>query len=598
MLNNSSDDSKNLILALVLTMAILFGYNHFFGQKPVETLERTSGLDVPADTVSRDHLVDKPSKVQSTLSKEDYRKQNSKSISVETPTLKGTISLKGAALNDLILKQYKQTTQKNSADVDLLYPLDTATPYFVNAGWLSEALDVDVPNRETMWHAQQDKLTPDTPIILSYTNKQGVVFERTLSVDDKYMFTVVDRVTNKSGKVLNLYPYAFVTQGGSRLKGSDYMAYFVGALGVLNDTLKEVSFDEMAKAKIQESSKGGWVGFTDKYWLTALIPDQDSVFSYEFREVKEGSLNDRKLYQTAAKGGRVSIEDGATHTSTLHFYTGAKDINLLDSYEQTINVPKFDRAIDFGWYYIITKPLLYTLNFLHGYIANMGICILLLTVFVKILFFPLANKSYRAMARMKTLQPKIKELQERFGDDKMKLNQEMMELYKREKVNPVSGCMPMLVQIPVFFGLYKVLFISLEMRQAPFFGWVHDLSVPDPTNLFTLFGLIPWTTPDFMHLGVWPLLLGVSMLVQQKMSPQPGDPTQAKVMMVLPLVFTFMFASFPVGLVVYWAWNNILSMGQQWVISKQAERESEQEEKVRLEAKSSQPTKKRKKSHK
>lgn len=563
------NETRNLILALVLSASVLFGYNYFFPNNhntiPPASKESVHKLKKNASTLSAPPLSYNSKQAYLSGAKDIH-------IAIESPRLSGSLSMRGGALNNLILKGYRKTTNPSSPFVDLLYPLETKSPYYANFGWLSSDQSIDVPNNKTKWVASSTKLTSESPLKLTYTNKQGVVFERIISIDDNYMFTIVQRIKNTTNRPISLYPYAFISQGGSR-SGAEHMAYYVGPIGVINDSLKEVGYDDLkSKKTIEEESRGGWIGFTEKYWLSALIPDQTHSYTYEFKSNKDTSTNQEQFYQTSIRGNRISIPSGDVHTITTHFFAGAKEVSLLDSYEKTLNIPSFDRAVDFGWFYIITKPLFYTLSFLHDYISNMGLCILLLTVLIKLIFLPLANKSYVSMARMKKLQPKVKALQERYAEDKTELNKAMMELYKKEKVNPLSGCLPMIIQIPVFFGLYKVIFISLDMRHAPFFGWIRDLSVPDPTTIFNLFGLIPWSPPEFLLIGAWPLIMGVSMFLQQRMSPQPADPVQGKVMMALPVLFTFMFAKFPAGLVIYWTWNNVLSIAQQWFITKNSER--------------------------
>ncbi len=561
------NDTRNLIIALGLSVAVLFGYNYFFSNK------NTSPL--PIAQMQPQQLATVTSPVFTYASKEDYLSvEKETQITISAPSVTGSLSSKGGSINNLVLNKYHLTTNPASSLVDFLSPLNTKSPYYANFGWLSTNPNIETPTRSTQWKASSSKLTSESPLTLSYKNNQGLIFERVISLDDNYMFTIVQRVRNTSSKPVNLYPYAFISQGGNR-KAAEHMAYYVGPIGIINDSLKEIGYEDLqSKEKIEEVSTGGWIGFTDKYWLSALIPDQSLQYTYEFKSNKNLSTDNKQFYQTSIKGSKITIASGQTHTLTTHFFAGAKEVSLLDSYEKTLNIPSFDRSVDFGWFYVITKPLFYTLSFLHEYISNMGLCILLLTVLIKLIFFPLANKSYRSMARMKILQPKMKALQERYATDKTELNKAMMELYKKEKVNPVSGCLPMLIQIPFFFGLYKVLFISLEMRQASFFGWIHDLSIPDSTTLFNLFGAIPWSPPEFLMIGAWPLMLGASMFLQQRMSPQPADPVQGKVMMMLPLLFIFMFAKFPSGLVIYWTWNNILSIAQQWFIARTAKKKT------------------------
>jgi YidC/Oxa1 family membrane protein insertase len=412
-------------------------------------------------------------------------------------------------------------------------------------------------------------LTADDPVTLTWTNDAGLKFTRTVAVDENYMFTVTQRVENTSGEAVTLHPYALVSRHGTP-QTSGFFILHEGPIGVFDDTLKEVDYDELREeGVISQTSTGGWIGITDKYWLAAVIPaDQAAPIEARFVHHRSDNID---IYQTDFMGGGVAIGPGETVESTSRIFAGAKRARLLDHYAQTYNIPHFDRAIDFGWFYFLTKPLFYFLIYIQSYVGNFGIAILVLTVVIKLVFFPLANKSYKAMSQMRRLQPEMLKLRERFGDDKMRLNQEMMALYKREKVNPASGCLPMVIQIPVFFALYKVLFVIIEMRHAPFFGWINDLSAPDPTSIFNLFGLIPIDLPQFLTIGAWPLIMGVTMFLQQRLNPQPPDPVQARIFMVLPVVFTFMLAHFPAGLVIYWTWNNVLSIIQQWVIMRRTD---------------------------
>jgi YidC/Oxa1 family membrane protein insertase len=404
-------------------------------------------------------------------------------------------------------------------------------------------------------------------VTLSWTNPEGVTFNRTFSVDENFMFTVTQRVDNGGEGDLTLLPYSLIARYGTP-EVSGFFILHEGPLGVFDGTLDEVDYSDLQDdGVVQQKSTGGWIGITDKYWLTALIPEADTTNGYRFFYER---FEDQDRYQVDFVGPPVTVAQNASVDVTSRMFVGAKEVRLLDGYSEAFNITGFDRAIDFGWFYFLTKPLFYFLLYIKDVVGNLGVAILLLTVVIKIFFFPLANKSYKAMSQMRKLQPQIAKMKERFGDDKVRFNQEMMALYKKEKVNPASGCLPMLVQIPVFFALYKVLFVTIEMRHAPFFGWIQDLSAPDPTSVWNLFGLIPWdpstVIPAVINIGAWPLIMGFTMWIQQKINPQPPDPLQAKIMMMLPVVFTFLLAQFPAGLVIYWAWNNILSVAQQWVI--------------------------------
>lgn len=484
-------------------------------------------------------------------------------VEISSDRLTGSIQLKGGQFDDLILTKYRETLDKNSSPITLLSPTGAKNPYYAQFGWVTSNSNIKLPTPETLWVADRTALSPEQPIKLSWDNGQGIKFIRTISLDQDYMFSIKQSVENQSGKSITLYPYALVSRTGT----PETLGFFIlheGLLGVFDGQLKEIDYDDLQDAKnISQKSKGGWIGITDKYWLTALIPDQKADIQTNFRH----NLQLKKdKYQVDYLGGPKVISAGGSGSVSNRLFAGAKEVKLLDSYEENLNISRFDLSIDFGWFYFLTKPIFYVLLWFAEYLGNFGLAILLLTVLIKLAFFPLANKSYRAMSRLKQLQPKMTKMRDRHKDDRAKMNEAMMQLYKKEKVNPAAGCFPMLIQIPVFFALYKVLFVSIEMRHAPFYGWIQDLSAPDPTSIFTLFGAIPWTPPEILMIGIWPILMGITMYLQQKLNPAPADPMQAKIFMFLPFMFTFMLARFPAGLVIYWAWNNILSIAQQWVI--------------------------------
>jgi YidC/Oxa1 family membrane protein insertase len=424
---------------------------------------------------------------------------------------------------------------------------------------------IAVPAADTVWQASGGELRPDQPVTLSWDNGAGLRFEREITIDDAYLISVTQRVTNDGEAPVSLRPYGLISRWGTPNTLGFYILH-EGPIGALDGKLREIDYSDLVEdGDVELASEGGWLGITDKYWLSALIPDQQGEIKATFRHhVTDGQ--DR--YQVDYLRPAMTLAPGQAIEASERVFAGAKEVQLLDRYKEAYDIPLFDRAVDFGWFYFLTKPLFHVLHFFYKLVGNYGVAILLLTLLVKMLFFPLANKSYRAMSKMKKLQPEMMRLREQFGDDKMRMNQELMGLYKKEKVNPMSGCLPIIVQIPVFFALYKVLFVSIEMRHAPFFGWIRDLSAPDPTTLFNLFGLIPWDPPAFLMIGIWPLLMGATMLLQTKLNPQPADPMQARIMMMLPLMFIFLFATFPAGLVIYWTWNNVLSISQQWVIMK------------------------------
>ena len=573
------NDQKNMILAIALSVAILVLFETFFNTSsvpPQQTVEQQTAQNAPAQgvpaTPSSGALPQAPAipgtapiaNTQALV--EQSRKaalENVQRVDIDAPRLHGSISLKGGLIDDLTMIDYRATIDRESPEIVLLSPRGSVEAYYVGYGWTG-AEGQPMPDLDTMWTADADTLSTGNPVTLSWDNGQGLVFKRKISIDENYMFSIEQSVENNTPQALTLYPYGLLSRYGTPQTTGFYILH-EGLLGVVDGALKEIDYDDLKDepAGISAETTGGWIGITDKYWLTTLIPNQKDKVQTRFLHRKEGVVD---IYQSDYLGAAVVVPAGGSAASQSNMFAGAKEVTLLDNYAERYNIINFDLAIDFGWFYFLTKPIFLALLWIHGIVGNLGVSILLLTVVIKVLFFPLANKSYVSMSKMKKLQPQMIKLRERFAEDKVKLNQEMMGLYKREKVNPASGCLPILLQIPVFFALYKVLFVTIEMRHAPFFGWVRDLSAPDPTNLFTLFDLIQWSPPDFMHLGVWPLIMGASMFIQQRLNPQPADPIQAKIFLFMPLFFMFLLANFPAGLVIYWAWNNTLSIIQQWII--------------------------------
>jgi YidC/Oxa1 family membrane protein insertase len=571
-------EQRNLILAIVLSVTIIIAFQYFYElprikqtqqQETVRTdqaVQDGSGVMPGSETVApsppgtaASGTSVAPPAVQSEIIEGADR------VDIDNGRVRGSFSLTGSRIDNLILSNYKLTTKPDSPDVALLSPPGSFEPYFVEFGWVPVDQSVPVPGQDTVWSADGAKLAPGHPVMLTWDNGAGLSFERQISIDDGFMFTIAQRVTNQGEEPVSLYPYGLVSRWGTPATLGFYILH-EGPIGVLGGTLEEIDYDDLQEdGNVELQSKGGWLGFTDKYWLAALVPDQASELTGTFRD---NLVNGQNRYQVDYLRTPMTVPAGGTIETTDRLFAGAKVVSMLDRYSEEFGIPLFDRAVDFGWFYFLTKPLFYVLHTFYLWTGNYGVAILLLTLLVKILFFPLANKSYRAMSKMKKLQPEMMRLREQYGDDKMRMNQELMALYKKEKANPMSGCLPIIVQIPVFFALYKVLFVSIEMRHAPFFGWIQDLSAPDPTTIFNLFGLLPFTPPGFLMIGVWPLLMGATMFLQQKLNPQPADPMQARVMMLLPAMFIFLFATFPAGLVIYWTWNNVLSVAQQWVIMK------------------------------
>jgi YidC/Oxa1 family membrane protein insertase len=566
-------EQRNLILAIVLSVGIIFAFQFFYEAPRVPDAEQQEAqrqgqtetiTPAPADRGTAGSPAVAPGEAGG-LSPEEVLAASPR-ITIDNGRLHGSIPVIGGRIDDVRLADYNQTVEPGSPEIVLLSPAGTEKAYFVEHGWVPGGEIGPLPGADTRWEVVSgERLTAEQPVVLQWDNGQGLLFERRIELDENYMFTVTQTVTNHGAEPVTLYPYGLVTRWGTPETLGFYILH-EGPVGVLGGTLEEIDYSDLEEDNLIEfTSQGGWLGITDKYWLTSLVPDQSEPIQANFRHSFAGQQN---RYQTDYLGEPVTVQPGGTAETTNRVFAGAKEVDKLDAYSEQYNIPLFDRAVDFGWFYFLTKPIFLTLDFFYKYTGNYGVAILILTLLVKLLFFPLANKSYKAMSQMKLLQPKMVELREKYGDDRMRMNQELMALYKREKVNPMAGCLPIVVQIPVFFALYKVLFVSIEMRHAPFFGWIQDLSAPDPTSVFNLFGLIPWDPPSFLMIGIWPLLMGFTMWLQTRLNPQPADPIQAKVMLFLPVMFTFLFATFPAGLVIYWTWNNILSIAQQWTIMK------------------------------
>jgi len=493
-------------------------------------------------------------------------------VSIATDSLRGSIALKGGRIDDLALLKFRETVDPKSPPIFLLSPSGTADPFYAEFGWTGAAgANVKLPTSETVWtQSGSGALTINHPVTLTYDNGEGFEFRRTIAVDDKYLFTLKDEVTNKSANPVALYPYALISRHGTPHTAGYYILH-EGLIGVLGDSgLQEFTYKNIEDKKaVNFDITNGWLGITDKYWAATLLPDTTARLKARF---STGMLGTIRTYQTDYLLDAQTIAPGATASANARLFAGAKEVAVVNDYDKQLKLNRFDLLIDWGWFYFITKPLFIAIDYLYRLVGNFGLAILIVTVLIKIAFFPLANKSYASMAKMKAVQPQMTALRERYADDKAKQQQELMELYKREKINPLAGCLPIAIQIPVFFSLYKVLFVTIEMRHAPFFGWIHDLSAQDPTNIFNLFGLIPVDPTilpvigQFLHLGAWPLIMGVTMWAQMKLNPAPPDPTQQMIFNWMPLIFTFMLANFPAGLVIYWAWNNSLSVLQQSVI--------------------------------
>ncbi len=573
------------MLAVALSLAVLLGWQLFYaGPKVKEEQARQPAQQeqsqtaapksdgVPAAPVSTPEASAPGIAPPTATATRDSAIADSPRLQIKSPSLEGSIALKSGRIDDLKLIRYHETTDPKSPYVTLFSPANSPHPYFAEYGWVDQGKSGQkLPDRDTVWTAEgEDPLTPSTPVTLTWDNGQGLVFRRTISVDDDYMFGVVDEVENRSGTAVTLLPYARIHRYGTpKIQG--YWILHEGLIGVMGeDGLIEIDYsdaiDEGGQKQVFKNITGGWLGITDKYWAATVIPSQTTPFRATFSGNEGTGTGDKASYQTDYLGAAVAIPPGDKKSVIGNLFAGAKQASILQRYQEDLGIKQFDLLIDWGWFFFITKPLFYLLEAINAVVHNFGVSILILTVLVRLAFFPLANKQFASMAKMKKLQPQMEQLRERYKDDKVRQQQALMELYKKEKVNPIAGCLPILLQLPVFFALYKVLFVTIDMRHAPFFGWIQDLSAPDPTSLFNLFGLLPYSVPEFLHIGVWPLLMGITMWLQMQLNPKQPDPVQQQIFNWMPLLFTFLLAKFPAGLVIYWAWSNTLSLTQQYYI--------------------------------
>jgi YidC/Oxa1 family membrane protein insertase len=562
-------DQKRLIMAIGISIAILLVFQLLVSPhlpKPTPSAQNVATHVEPSKAPSATG-VSAPEASQSAVPQEVPR------VKINAPSVQGSVSLVGARIDDVVLTGYRETLEPNSPLVRLFAPRSDPKPYYAQFGWTAPPdSSIKVPGVDTLWTSSGGDLSVGHPVTLSWDNGAGLTFQIVLSIDENYMFTVEQHVKNATGEPVSLFPWSRIRRE-YQPEVAGYYVLFEGLLGVIDGTLQETTYSKAVSeaqrnngVAFTATSPGGWAGITDKYWLAALIPDQATSHTVNFRHTAANG-EDFQVDYVAHDPEAVAASGEASSTTRL--FAGAKIVRLLDQYQTRYGIPSFDKAVDFGWFYFLTKPIFFALDWLNSLLGNFGLAIMAFTVFVKALFFPLANYSYRSMSKMKLLAPKMTALRERYKEDPAKLQQEMMGLYRAEKVNPASGCLPMVVQIPVFFSLYKVIFVTIEMRHAPFFGWIHDLSAIDPTNIFNLFGLIPFdpaAISPLLHMGIWPLIMGCTMFLQQKMNPPPPDPVQARLFQFMPVIFTFMMARFPAGLIIYWSWNNILSVAQQWLI--------------------------------
>ena len=582
------EDQKNLFLAMGLSLLVIVGWQYFYAGPKQEQARQIAAQTQPAPTTGpvastpqTPGVAGAPAGAPNAAAPEaaltrEAALASSPRIRIDTPALKGSIALKGGRIDDVALKGFRETVDPNSPNIELLSPANSPHPFYADTGFVGQpGASIALPKADTLWTADSDVLTTAKPVTLTHDNGQGLVFTRKISVDDQYMFTVTDGVRNAGAAEVSLFPYAIVYRRG-KPQTSGYAVLHEGFVGIVGDSrVQEYTYDSIekeTKATHLMEGAGGWLGFTDKYWAAVVIPDQSRNFKGRFSSTSDGV----KAYQSDALLDAVTVAPGASVETQTRVFAGAKETRTIDAYQKSLGIKNFDLMIDWGWFYFITKPLFWLIDYIFGIVGNFGVAILIVTVIVKGLFFPLANRSYLSMAKMKAVQPQMEAIKARYPEDKQKQQQEFMELYKREGINPIAGCLPIAVQIPVFFALYKVIFITIEMRQAPFFGWIRDLSAPDPTNLFNLFGLIPFDptqVPFIGHLlvlGIWPLIMGVSMFIQMKMNPEPADPVQKQMFSWMPVIFTFMLGAFPAGLVIYWTWNNTLSVTQQYLIMRKA----------------------------
>jgi|ETNmetMinimDraft_23_1059889.scaffolds.fasta_scaffold04976_5 YidC/Oxa1 family membrane protein insertase len=552
-------EGKNLILAISLSALVLIMWSIFFvpppptidkNQNKIEKIQEKNDISSPSiETTKKIKTVSRAKSLKTT-----------KRIPVENENIIGSISLTGGIVDDIIFKNYTQNINSEEK-VILLSPNGLDEGYYIETGWASTNKNIDLPNNKTEWSTVgNSKLTPNNPVTLKWTNDKQITFLKTIELDEKFLFKVKQQIKNDGNNKYDFYPYAQIV----RDKKPKVLGYYIlheGFIGVFDEELKEEDYKDIEEKKFTANSYSGWLGITDKYWITAIVPEKNRNFKSEF-------IYDKNYRANFIQTEPIQSSPNQTISSEIRVFTAAKEVDVIDSYAKNQKIEKFDLTIDWGWFYFFTKPLFFVADYFFKLTGNFGFAIILITACIRLIFFPLANYSFKSMAKMKVLQPEMVRLKELHKDDKVKLQQEMMALYKREKVNPISGCLPVLIQIPFFFAIYKMLFVTIEMRQQPFFGWIQDLSARDPTSVFNLFGLIPWDPPTFLMIGAWPIMMGFTMYIQQKLNPTPPDPIQAKIFMFFPLFLTIVLAPFPSGLVVYWTINNILTMAQQWIIIK------------------------------
>ena len=556
-------ENKNVLLAVILSTAILIGWSFYF-ENPEEAQRKRAEIQGKTETQTSIQKPEAPQPSKANPAKSISRNEalkESDRVLIENKNLSGSISLRGALIDDIILKNYRETLDPNSKPIVLLSPKKYEQGYFVESGWATTKSDIKVPDNNSLWQIKEGKkLTPNSPITLEWNSREGLIFSKKIEIDDKYLFKITETVRNDKNRAVDLFHYGQITKNAKPTTENFYILH-EGLIGVVDKNLKEETYSAVEKEKKTYNGKSGWFGITDKYWMSAIIPESGKSFKGEY-----SYTNNYKANFIISEPNTINPQKSTT--GNIKIFIGAKEVYPIDNYAEKEKIDRFDLAIDWGWFYFITKPLFFVIDYIFKIVGNFGVAIIILTALVRIVFFPLSNYSFKSMAKMKVLQPEMLRIKELYKDDVRRTQQEMMALYKREKVNPLSGCLPILVQIPIFFAVYKMLFVTLEMRHAPFFGWIKDLSAADPTTIFNFFGLIPWEPPTFLMIGIWPILMGITMYLQQKLNPAPPDPIQAKIFAWFPFIITIMLASFPSGLVIYWTASNILTMAQQYYIMK------------------------------
>ena len=588
-------NEHNIIAATILSAIVLLSWSWFYEKPKAERIAKQKTFmqsqnsqangDSALSSVSSDKNLKNidsaisnlasSANIQSNTLIQDRKEQIAKTaqdrVLIDNGTVKGSIYLKGARFDDLTLSHHFTDLTKKDPVV-LFAPNNSRERYFADFGWVAnqhEGQNIDMPNSETLWVANRKKLEINSPVTLSWKNRQNIEFIIKVEIDKDYLISLTQQINNNSDKAIRVASYGRINRALGKVDKSNYILH-EGPIVELDGRITETSYEKLVKIKkqpfqnsVEKEKSNIWLGFSDKYWLSAIVPAGKTSYQIDF---KQQDLNNLKNFVVQFLSDEFIVDAKSSNIFQQHLFAGAKNVKLLDYYAKKLSLKLFDRAIDFGWFYFLTKPFFFVVDFLYEILKNFGLAILVMTILVKLALFPMANKSFAAIAKMKKLQPKIGKLREQYGSDKIQLNKELMELYKREKVNPAAGCLPIIIQIPVFFALYKVLFVTIDMRHAPFYGWIKDLSVSDPTSIFNLFGLLPF--PAFINIGIWPILMGVTMIIQQKLNPTTTDPIQAKIFKLMPYVLTVVLANFPAGLVIYWTWSNILSILQQWLIVK------------------------------